>query len=74
MAEYMPICSRVSRLGPALMTPPVTMTVGRFVRPMAIRCAGTALSQLARNTPASKVVARSWISMRLQIASREARE
>ena len=74
IAEYMPICSSVSRPGPASITPPVTMTVGRLVRPIAIRCAGTALSQLAMNTPASKVVARSWISIRLQIASRDARE
>ena len=74
MAEYMPICSSVSRSGPASITPPVTITVGRFVRPMAIRCAGTALSQEAMNTPASNVVARSWISIRLQIMSREASE
>ena len=41
---------------------------------MAMSWAGTDLSQLARNTAASKGVAEAWISMRSQMVEREARE
>ena len=74
MALYLPICSRVSRSGPASITPPVTTMAGMSMRPMAMSWAGTDLSQLERNTPASKVVALAWISMRLAMVSRLARE
>ena len=39
------------------ITPPVTTMEGMSMRPMATSWAGTDLSQLDRNTPASKVVA-----------------
>ena len=44
------------------------------MRPMAMSWAGTDLSQLERNTPASKVVALAWISIKLAMVSRLARE
>ena len=74
MALYLPICSRVSRSGPASITPPVTTMEGMLMRPMAISWAGTDLSQLAINTPASKVVAFAWISIKLAMVSRLTKE
>ena len=56
-AEYMPNCSSVSKFGPALIVPPVTMTEGMFTRAIPIKFPGIPLSQLAMNTPASNGVA-----------------
>ena len=47
---------------------------GMLILPMPIRWAGTALSQLAMNTPPSKGVAMAWISSMLAIMSRLGRE
>ena len=73
LALYMPSCSRVSMSGPAFMVPPGTTMEGMSTRARPMRLPGIPLSQLAKNTPASKGVALAWISIMLAIISRLAR-